>query len=29
LDAGFLNTTNFEQSIIDNLELDKVEEKKN
>ncbi len=29
LDAGFLNTTNFEQSIIDNLELDKIEEKKN
>lgn len=26
LDAGFLNTTGFEQSIIDNLELDKIEE---
>ena len=25
LDAGFLNTTNFEQSIIDNLELDDIE----
>lgn len=28
LEAGFLNTTTFEQSIIDNLELDDVEPKK-
>lgn len=28
IEAGFLNTTTFEQSIIDNLELDEVDQKK-
>jgi len=28
LEAGFLNTTNFEQNIIDELKLDDIEDQK-